>query len=124
MIIGAIVGALGSLANQGVSIYRDKQQAVIDREKRSDEIKLAEINAGKDALVASYSHDTAIGENVSVWVANIRAMVRPLLTFYSMSIVTLFYFYAAEPDRAIIIASAVEFSSMAGTWWFADRFKK
>ena len=123
MLTGAILGAVGSVINQGIGIYRDKQQAAIDTQRRADEIQLAQINAGKDGLVASYAHDSTLQDGVSPWAANVRAMVRPVLTFYALSIVTLFYFYAAPADQAIIIASAVEFSAMAGTWWFADRFR-
>ena len=124
MILGAVVGALGSLVNQGVQIYRDKQQAIIDKERRSDEYAMAQVNAGKDGLVSSYMHDGKIGEGASQWVINVRAMVRPALTFYSLSIVTIFFFYTDDVQKGFIIASAIEFSSMAGTWWFADRFKK
>lgn len=124
MIIGAAIGAIGSIINQGIQIYRDRQQATIDEKKRSDEYAMAQINAGKDAIVASFTHDAAIGEGVSQWVANVRALIRPLLTLYPLTIVSIFYYSATQEDKAIIIASTVEFTTMAGTWWFADRFKK
>jgi len=124
MITGAILGALGSLGNQALGIYREKQQAKVEEKKRSDEYEKAKLNAGKAAIVESYNHDKTLGQDVSRWVANIRAMVRPVLTFYSLTIVTVFFFFTDVAGKAVIIASALEFSSMAGTWWFADRFKK
>lgn len=126
MITGAIIGALGSVGNRILGIWESERQAKRDQRRRSDEYELAKLNGIKDTMVASFQHDSALQEGISQWVADIRALVRPALTFLALGIVTVIYF-AEDTDsggRAAILASVVEFSAMAGTWWFADRFRK
>lgn len=124
MITGAVFGVIGSAINRGLSIFETRQQAKIDEKKRSDDLEMAKLNGVKEALVASYVHDTSLGEGVSSWVANIRALVRPGITFYGLFLVTLFYFYASDSDKVILIASTAELTTMSVTWWFADKFRK
>ena len=124
MIAGAIIGAIGSVGNRILGIYETKKQAEVDQRRRSDEYELAKIGGVKDTMVASFQHDSALQEGISQWVADVRALTRPVLTFVSLGIVWVLYYGAPEASKAIIIGSLVEFSSMAGTWWFADRFKR
>lgn len=124
MITGAIFGVLGSVVNRGLNIFETRQQAKIDEKKRSDELEAAKLNADKETQVASYTHDAALGEGVSQWVANIRALVRPGITGYGLMLITILYFNAIPTDQAVIIATAVDLTTMAVTWWFADKYKR
>lgn len=124
MIVGAVIGAIGSIGNRFLGIWEDREKEKREEKRRSDEIELAKIKGNSDTMVASFVHDSSLQEGISQWVANIRALVRPVLTFYSLSIITVFFFFAGAEGKAIILASLVEFSAMAGTWWFADRFRK
>ena len=122
--IGAVFGILGSGINRGLSIYENKQQAKIDEKKRSDNYELAKMTAGKESVVASYDHDKTLGQNVSQWVANIRALVRPVITAYAFAFVTIIYFNITVDGKTLILASILELLNTVVTWWFADRFKK
>jgi hypothetical protein len=120
MITGAVLGGIGSLLTKGVSIYENYQQAKIDEKRRSDELEIAKINAGKDTQVASYQHDSSF-ENVSPWINNVRALVRPSITGYALALVTLFYFYASDADRSLIVLNVLDLAAMACAWWFGDK---
>lgn len=123
MIAGAIIGAVGSIVNKGISIYEMRQQAAIEEKKRSDELELARINASRDTQVASYQHDTSMGEG-SQWVINTLRMVRPSITGYALILVTIFWFSASVEDKTLIVSSVLDLASMATAWWFGDRSLK
>lgn len=122
--IGALFGILGSGINRGISIVEAKQQAKYDKEKRSDDLEAAKLNAGKESLLGSYDHDKTIGQNVSQWVANIRALVRPAVTAYAFLFCTGIYFTAPKETKAILAIIMFELLATVVAWWFADRFKK
>lgn len=122
--IGAVFGIVGSAVNRGISIFEAKQQAKIDEKKRSDQFEMAKLNAGKDSVVASYDHDKSLGQNVSTWVANIRALVRPAITAYAFVFMTLIYVSIEAEGKMLILGSIAELLNTVVTWWFADRFKR
>lgn len=45
------------------------------------QIKQSTIAAQQAELTALYAHDTSLNEGTSTWVKNIRALVRPIITF-------------------------------------------
>lgn len=120
MLIGAALGAAGSIINKGISLFENHQQAKIDQQRRSDELEAAKINAARDTQVASYKHDSEIGQG-SPWVVDVLRMVRPGITFYALALITIFWFFANEQDKGLIIASTLDLASMAVAWWFGDR---
>jgi hypothetical protein len=120
MYIGAAIGAIGSLVTKGVSIYENNQKAKIDEKRRSDELQMARINADKDTQLASFTHDTNIGEG-SQWVINTLKLFRPALTILPIAATASFFIVANELDRSLIIASTLELNSMAVSWWFGAR---
>lgn len=124
MIVGAILGVVGSVFNRGLSIFETRQQAKIDDKIRSDELEVTKLNVKKETIAASYEHDKKLGEDVSVWVSNIRALVRPSITAYALGLVTVFYFAGSEASKALLVAMAADLATMTVTWWFADRFKR
>lgn len=131
MIIGAALGALGSVVNTGLGIYREKIQIAADEKRRSDEYEIAKLNADKDkevsainaqaqSLAASYKHDTETGD-AAQWVINIIRLVRPSITFYALGLITVFWFFATDVDKALIITATLDICSMSVAWWFGDR---
>lgn len=122
--IGALFGIVGSAVNRGISIYENKQNAKIDEKRRSDEYEMAKLGASKETNVASYQHDSKLGEGVSQWVANIRALVRPSITGYAFIFMTYVYCVSAFEIKAQIALALVELLNTVVAWWFADRFKK
>ena len=122
--IGALLGIVGSGVTRGLSMMENKQKAVYAKEKRSDDLEMAKMNAGKESLIASYDHDKTIGENVSVWVANVRALVRPAITAYAFILATGVYIYAPDEIKKVLAVAVFELLSTVVTWWFADRYKK
>lgn len=131
MILGATLGALGSIVNAGLGIYKEKVQIAAEEKRRSDEYEIAKLNASKEkqitainadaqSLAASYKHDTKTGD-ASPWVINIIRLVRPSITFYALGLITVFWFFATDVDRAIIITATLDICSMAVAWWFGDR---
>lgn len=120
MLTGAIIGGIGSVLTKGVSIFENYQKAKIDEKRRSDEIEIAKINAGKERQSASFQHDSSIEVSIP-WVNAIRALVRPAITGYALLLITMFYFFANVEDKSLIIASALELASMSVSWWFGSR---
>lgn len=120
MILGAAVGAVASIFNQGISIYRDNQQAKIDERRRSDELEAARLNVSRDTQVASYKHDTDGGQ-ASLWVIDVLRLVRPAITFYALALISIFYFHANDIDKGLIIAAILDVASMSVAWWFGSR---
>lgn len=123
MLQGAIVGAVGGLINRGVSIFENYQQSKIDAQKRAQEIEIAKIRASADTQIASYKHDTDGGQ-ASQWVIDFLRLVRPIITFYALMLLSVFWFYAAEDDKALLVAGVLDLATMAVSWWFASRYKK
>lgn len=122
--IGALFGILGSGINRGLSMVEAKQQAKYDKDKRTDDYEKAKLNAGKESIVASYDHDKSLGQNVSQWVANIRALVRPAITAYAFVFSTIIFFAVDVETKKILALAIFELLSTVVTWWFADRFKR
>lgn len=59
------------------------QKAGLQSQEKIEEIKLDEIRTQSDAdeRAALYNHDIEIGKGASQWIINLRAAVRPVITF-------------------------------------------
>jgi predicted DCC family thiol-disulfide oxidoreductase YuxK len=102
-------------------------------EIRTDQVAMQTAVQERQAL---YAHDIEIGKGASQWVVNIRALVRPLIT-YGMFLMLLFvnifgFFYAWKTgvpfEQAMEILwdedSAIIFSSVIAFWFGTQSFKK
>ena len=114
------------------------QAAGYQSQEHIEEIKThqIEIQSASDERQALYAHDIAIGQGASQWVINIRASVRPLITFGLFGLlvfVDIFGFYYAihtnvpfdvainilwDDETQIIWASVVSF------WFGTQAFAK
>jgi hypothetical protein len=102
-------------------------------EIRTDQIAMQTAVQEREAL---YAHDIAIGKGASLWVTNLRASVRPIIT-YGMFLMLLFvnifgFFYAWKTGVPFDVAmqilwdedSAIIFSSVIAFWFGTQSFKK
>lgn len=85
------------------------QNLQFDHELRlsAQELLVEEIKQAGETLIATYDHDKSF--KPATWVDNIRALVRPILTF------TLVFMAWVNPAEFLTLASAVVL------WWFASR---
>ena len=125
-----------------VAAQKERELALAERgfiaQARVEEIKLEQVQtetAGEERQ-ALYAHDIEIGKGASQWVINMRASVRPVIT-YGMFCMLLFvnifgFFYAWKTgvpfDQAMAILwdedSAIIFSSVIAFWFGSQSFKK
>jgi hypothetical protein len=102
-------------------------------EIRTDQVAMQTAVQEREAL---YAHDIAIGKGASQWVTNLRASVRPVIT-YGMFMMLLFvnifgFFYAWKTGVPFDVAmqilwdedSAIIFSSVIAFWFGTQSFKK
>jgi len=102
-------------------------------EIRTDQVAMQTAVQEREAL---YAHDIAIGKGASLWVTNLRASVRPVIT-YGMFLMLLFvnifgFFYAWKTGVPFDVAmqilwdedSAIIFSSVIAFWFGTQSFKK
>jgi hypothetical protein len=102
-------------------------------EIRTDQIAMQTAVQEREAL---YKHDIEIGKGASQWVINLRASVRPIITYgmFSMLLfVNIFgFFYAWKTGVPFEMAmevlwdedSAIIFSSVIAFWFGTQSFKK
>jgi hypothetical protein len=114
------------------------QQAGFQSQEHIEEIKTHqyEIQAQADERQALYAHDIAIGQGASQWVINMRASVRPAITFglfFLLVFVDVFGFYYAIHtdvpfDTALNILWDDEtqtiWASVVSFWFGTQAFKK
>ena len=102
-------------------------------EIRTDQVAMQTAVQEREAM---YAHDAAIGEGASQWVVNLRASVRPVITygmFFMLVAVNLFgagyaYHMGVPFDVALSILwdedSAIVFSSIIAFWFGTQAFGK
>jgi len=102
-------------------------------EIRTDQVAMQTAVQEREAM---YAHDAAIGEGASQWVVNLRASVRPVITygmFFMLVAVNLFgagyaYHMGVPFDVALAILwdedSAIVFSSIIAFWFGTQAFGK
>ena len=74
------------------------------------------VDAQKAEMQAIYAHDTALNEGTSQWMKNLRASVRPVITYG-------FFFLLVGIDAALVyhgFTNNVSFTDMANQLWDDD----
>lgn len=119
---GGSLGALFGGIQRGVEKYQELQfkkleyahvEAMHDKQNTQDalmadkDLLKTELQEFGKALTGSYDHDASFKPDT--WVDNIRALVRPVLTF------TLVWMAWYNPTEFMALASGVVL------WWFASR---
>ena len=103
---------LGFEAQERVENIHTQQ---LEMETKSNE-KLSVIAAQQAEMQAIYAHDTALNEGTSQWMKNLRASVRPVITYG-------FFFLLVGIDCALIwhgFTNNVSFTDMANQLWDDD----
>ena len=87
----------------------------LEMETKSNE-KMSVIAAQQAEMQAIYAHDTALNEGTSQWMKNLRASVRPVITYG-------FFFLLVGIDAALVFhgfTNNVSFTDMANQLWDDD----
>lgn len=119
-------GAVGSLLNIAQGFFGEWQK---DREakRRIEEMKVmsesAEKKAAWDAFAASQGNELE-SAGVSVWVNNVRALMRPVLTGGLVVFVGWVYATATTEVRATLSDQIAFAGFTAVFWWFGSRYSR
>ena len=100
---------LGFEAQERVEHIKSEQ---LEMETKSND-KQALIGAQQAEMQAIYAHDTSLNEGTSTWMKNLRASVRPVITYG-------FFLLLVGIDCALIwhgFNSSVSFAEMANQLW-------
>ena len=103
---------LGFEAQERVETIHTQQ---LEMETKSNE-KMSVIAAQQAEMQAIYAHDTALNEGTSQWMKNLRASVRPVITYG-------FFFLLVGIDAALVwhgFTHDVSFTDMANQLWDDD----
>ena len=103
---------LGFEAQERVENIHTQQ---LEMETKSNE-KMSVIAAQQAEMQAIYAHDTALNEGTSQWMKNLRASVRPVITYG-------FFFLLVGIDAALVwhgFTNNVSFQDMAEQLWDND----
>ena len=103
---------LGFEAQERVENIHTQQ---LEMETKSNE-KMSVIAAQQAEMQAIYAHDTALNEGTSQWMKNLRASVRPVITYG-------FFFLLVGIDAALVwhgFTHDVSFQDMADQLWDDD----
>ncbi len=128
------------LALAQLQIERELQlkKAGLEVQERIEEIELRgiETRAAVDEKTVMYNHDIEIGKGASRWVINLRASVRPVIT-YGMFILFAFveifgFYYATQSNVEFIVAlqtlwnkdTQIIWASIVAFWFGTQAFKK
>ena len=83
------------------------------RTQTASEDRQVLIGAQQAEMAAIYAHDTSLNEGTSQWMKNLRASVRPVITYG-------FFFLLVAIDATLAykgITSGVEFNALANQLW-------
>ena len=129
--LGAVGGVISALASEGFKLFKDKgekahelkllelQKAIGDKETER-EVAVASINAQVEALINSRNHDIAIIDTAT-WVSNLRASLRPFVTYYALIAATVFFFVGGEDIKAQVLSSFILLLEAVISFWFTGR---
>ena len=138
---GGLLGVLGNFANRAFGIWERREerenmrrehahelamiqeQRVTRAQETEAEIVTTQVEGSYEGLEASLKHDASL-RDVSPWVNNIRALVRPTLTgTLSAAMITMAFVFGE--DLQYTVAEAVVFTGVTAiTWWFGDRAER
>ena len=118
--IGAIGGAVTSLVSEGFKVFKEKEERKHELELLSAKVESDSIEAYTKALVSAREHDAAI-TNTSSWVADLRASLRPFVTYYALVVATIFFFTGGEEIKSKILASFLLLLEAVVSFWFTGR---
>lgn len=139
---GGLLGVLGNFANRAFGIWERREerenmrinnahelelvreQRITRAQETESEIVTTQVAGSYEGLSESLRHDTSLSRNVSPWVNNIRALVRPVLTSV-LTVAMIAMGFVMSDEIQLSVVDAVVFTGVtAVTWWFGDRFQR
>lgn len=137
---GGLLGLFGSIADRVMAIFerrearRDRliqnehELRLIQEQRQTSQLEteqdLALIQSAGSyrGLEASLEHDSKI-DDVSPWVNNVRALVRPTLTATALLAMIAMTWTLGANYQMTLVESVVFVATTATVWWFGDRAK-
>jgi len=103
------------LAAAGYAAQQHIEEVKLDEIKTQTQSaeKVSLIDAQKAEMNAIYAHDTALSEGTSTWMKDLRASVRPVITYG-------FFFLLVAIDAVLAykgVTSGIEFNVLADQLW-------
>ena len=134
--LGAIGGVLSALVSEGFKVFKASgerkhelklldMQVALGKQETEREVAVTTIEAQTEALVSSRKHDMAI-KNTSLWVANLRASLRPIVT-YMVIVMAFILFFVSESMTELneiqtaIVGSFLMLMEAVTAFWFTGR---
>lgn len=138
---GGVLGLFGTAINRVMGIWERREAREDTRISNAHELRLIEENRESSrqeteaelvriqtegsyaGLAESLRHDASLS-NVSPWVNNVRALVRPTLTGLSLTAMIAMAFFMSEDLQVTVTEAVVFVATTAGVWWFGDRSER
>jgi len=132
--LGAIGGALGALVSEGFKVFKGHQdrkhelklldlQQKISKTETEREIAVTEVKSHTKMVLNAREHDIAI-VGTSTWVNNLRASVRPIITYYAVIVATMFFFVGTPDIKLAVTSSFMLLMEAVIAFWFTGRMLK
>ena len=132
--LGALGGVLSAMVSEGFKLFKASGerkhelklldlQLAIGQQETEREVAISSIEAERDALVNSREHDMAI-QNTSLWVADLRASLRPFVTYFVIVVAFVIFFNSKENPteiQKVITSSFMLLMEATTTFWFTGR---
>jgi len=118
--IGAIGGAVTSLISEGFKAFKDTAEKKHELKLLEGKIAISDIEAHTKALISAREHDASI-ISTSSWVVDLRASLRPLVTYYALFVATVFFFTGSAEIKSSIVASFLLLLEAVISFWFTGR---
>lgn len=134
-VVGKVFGFLGKREERKIKVidhaHIEKMQELnISARGREleGELAIVDVDAMKSIRAESYRHDASYGKTGPIMSAVLR-MVRPVLTFGILGVMTWIFFDLDPADtlvdanklKAQIVNAVVYLATSSVTWWFGDR---
>ena len=137
--LGAIGGVISALASEGFKFFKQTSerkhelklldmQIALGKQETERETAIAAIESQTEMLTSARKHDAAI-KDTSLWVANLRASLRPIVTYLVIVIAFILYFTSSVDSQAnqlsdmqeAIVASFLMLMEAVTAFWFTGR---
>lgn len=137
MIIGAVIGFLGSVVPKAFSMweaYEDRKQelAIMDRQIERDKavgamnLEMINVDADIDETRSLLRHDAKLNSGASPWVKDLAASVRPVFTYLLLLMVLILVIstvagWIAPSQFALMWGFLEALVSVVVGFWFGSR---
>lgn len=129
--IGAIGGAITALFTEGFKFFKEQKdrqhelklyelQAARAKEETEKEVSIAIVDNATKMITSSREHDSTLKSNTA-WVNDLRASVRPIITYYTVIVATIFFFVGDENIRQQVLTSFILLMEAVTSFWFTGR---